>query len=553
MKLTKKPRQSGRRTSPSRPRSRICQKKRSLVKRVASILRRRRSHFRFVCQSKMIEMAENILNLPHEGKPGLIYAVPEVPNGHSRQSLIDIFDDVVASMSASTTNSSSKRSWETYQTSRKVRLGQPMDLLTGEYDSPEDFDRYLAWQPLDPRSVESSSKTNGKACEPAELTCSAWSAPRTPARASSVSLIDLDSPTSTGPSTPPDAPHSHVDELFFGGVPEALKTPPLLPSPSLVSLDAALYPRPLNFKDSPYPVLKSTNQTTPNCTNPQRKPQKQTVHSNLKLDSQHPGLHAILSPSISETPTPTQPSRLTPRKPVQETQTRYNQRLTPATPTSYLPHRPTPTFPSLPPVPAPSTASLLDEINSEIDKMIECFNPAAASTEQKQHDQPPSPPRPQPTTTTTISPLATRPPRHPIHIPPRTTSRAAPTTASAAVTPTTPHAPSSFRSRLGASTLDALLRATDSPSSPSSSNPSSSPTCRSQSADPKPTEHSLSYDYGHGYSWHRFVDGARDPDSETEEREYSRRWRERRRGEKRGGVDECEGGDQCESQCNDVQ
>ena len=532
MKLTRKPRPSGRGTIPSRPRSRICQKKKSLVKRVASTLRRRRSQFCFAYQNKLTRMAESRLNLPHEGQPGLIYAVPEIPNGHSRQSLIDIFDDVVANMSASTVNSSSQRSWETYQSSQDARS---LDLLTGGYDTPEDFDRYLTWQPLDPSSVEPSSRSNGKSCEPAELTCSA---PRTTSRASSVSLIDLDTPTSTGPPTPPNVPYVHIDELFFGGVPEALTTPALLPSQSWASLDEALYPQPLNFKDSPYPVLKNPNHPTPNSSSAPRKLQKRTVHSNLKIDTQHPALYVNRSSTTTNTPTPTQPSHSIPRKRIQDTPTRHKQWLAPAPLTAYRPYRPAPAFPHLPPVPTPTTDSLLHEITSEIDKVMESFSPAVLATEQKQPDQAPPPPPPQ-TTTTTTSPLNTRaPPRH-IHIPQRTTSRAAPTTMSAAATAaTTPtHATSSFHSRLGASTLNALLRATDSPSSPSFP---SSPALQSQSTDPNPTEYGYSYEYG--YSWHRW---ARDPDSETEEQEYSRRWRERRRGDRRRGNGEAEG--ECES------
>jgi hypothetical protein len=530
MKLTRKPRPWGRGTFPSRPRSRICQKKKSLVKRVASTLRRRRSQFCFAYQNKLTEMAESRLNLPHEGQPGLIYAVPEIPNGHSRQSLIDIFDDVVANMSASTVNSSSQRSWETYQSSQDARS---LDILTGKYDTPEDFDRYLTWQPLDPSSAEPSSNSNGKSCEPAELTCSA---PRTPSRASSVSLIDLDTPTSTGPPTPPNAPYVHIDELFFGGVPEALTTPALLPSQSLASLDEALYPRPLNFKDSPYPVLKNPNQPTPNSSSAPRKLQKRTVRSNLKIDTQHPALRANLSSTTANTPTRTQPSRLIHRKRVQEIPTRHNQWLTPAPLTAYRPYRPVPAFPHLPPVPTPTTDSLLDEIQSEIDKVMKSFSPAASATEQKQPDQAPPPPPPQSTITT--SPLNTRaPPRH-IQIPVRTTSRAAPTTTSATAA-TTPTRAASFHSRLGASTLNALLRATDSPSSPSFP---SSPTFQSQSTGPNPSEYG--YSYGYSYSWHRWVG---DPDSETEEREYSRRWRERRRGERRRGDWDCEGEGQCES------
>lgn len=130
MESTRTPRQSGRRTLPSRPRSRTYRKKQSIVKRVASTLRRRRSQLHFMYQNALIEMAESKLNLPHEGQPGLIYAVSQIPSGHSRQSLIDVFDDVVANMSITTKKSNSQKSWDTYLSSHDSNSTHSTDLLT---------------------------------------------------------------------------------------------------------------------------------------------------------------------------------------------------------------------------------------------------------------------------------------------------------------------------------------------------------------------------------------------------------------------------------------
>lgn len=482
------PLQSGRPPYPkSRPRSRIYRKKQSLVQRVASTLRRRRSHLHFLYTNALLEMAESKLNLPHEGQPGLIYAVPEIPIGHNRQSLIDVFDDVVASMSASTTKSSSQRSWITCRTSHETRKGHSVDLLTGDYDTPEDFDNYLTWQPLNPRPNQRPSQTTEVTNDPAGLS---WSPPQTPSRASNESLIDLDTPPSSAPPTPPNGPSSYIDELFFGGLSEALTSPPSLPSQSLASLDTALFPQPLDFKDSPYPLISS-----PSSANPKKTLQKRAVHGNLRLDTKHLALlQSSPSSRAAVTAAHTQKSWRIQRKPVPWTPAIDQQWLSPTTPTPtpYCLYRPAIATPQLPQLLTPAIDSLLEEMNSAIDLVMESFSPSTT-------------PRGSPQTN----------PTQRVAIPPRTTSRAASTTTNVRPPPpppiTTNRSSSSFRSRLGASTLNALL-ATSSGWSP-------------------PAEAST-------WQWHRWVDRAGDPDSETEEREYSRRWREtRRRGQRkeRGG------------------
>lgn len=486
MEFPRNPRQSGRRPS-RRPRSSIYRKK-NIVKRVKSTLRRQRSQLAWMYQNALIEMVENRLDLPHEGQSGLVYAVPELPAGHSRQSLIDVFDDVVANMSATTTKSSSQRSWQTVASS-----DSPNDLLTGDYYGPEDFDRYLVWQPLKPLPAQPSPPTNATPQELSELT---WSSPRTPSKHSNNLLIDLDSPLTTGPPTPPDVQYSTIDELFFGGLSATLKSPPLIPSPSL---DPTLWPQPLKFSDSPFPVLGSSILAP---TTSQISIRKRAPHGNLRLDTQHPALRVSPpTPRASLIATPTQQGYLVPRKPVPETPTHHLQRpsLWSAPLNATSPYRPYHTSspspnPRLLPVLTRATNSLLDEMNDEIDRaMASFFAPA------------PTPPQ----------------------IPPRITSRAAPTSSSspASQTPTPiPHVSTSFRSRLGANTLAALLAA-------------------SEEAQPSPT-------LGDAYRWHRWVDRARDEDSETEEQVHQRPWRERRREarreqktEKRGkkggeGVDE---------------
>ena len=481
MESYRTPRKSGRRTSPSRPLSRIYRKK-NIVKRVKSTLRRRKSQLFCMYQNALIEMAESKLNLPHEGQSGLIYAVKELPTGHSRHSLINVFDDVVATMSAATSKSSSQRSWQTV-----ARFESPEDLLTGDSYGPEDYDRYLVWQPLKPLPVRPIAHASASPQEPTEFT---WSPPRSPAKHSNESLIDLDSPSTTGPPTPPGV-QSTIDELFLGGFSEAQSSPPLIPSQPEISVDAALWPQPLKFKDSPFPVFESPNLIP---STPLRSLKMRATHGNLRLDTQHPALQTSLAaPRYSPIETPISTHLILP-KPVPETPDRSLQPPNPwptlSTPSPYRPYRPAQPSPVLPPILTRATDSLLDEMNDEIDRVMASFS--ANNADQTTASQA----TPTPTVQGSIQP----------QIPPRTTSRAAPTSLR-----TPPHAQTSFRTRLGANTLAALLAASD-----------------QVSPLPSPAQ-----TLGEPYSWHRFVDSARDEDSETEERQYQRRWRERRRREEK--------------------
>lgn len=374
--------------------------------------------------------------------------------------------------------------------------------------------------PLKPLPIRPSSKADGKPHKATELN---WSPPQTPSIASNASLIDLDTPPSRGSPTTPDVQSSDFDELFFGGVSEALTSPTLLPSQLLAPLDAAIFPRPLKFEDSPFPVLGGLKLNASIPATPKKTLQRMAVHSSLKLDTQQPARRVALpSPTCSavETPTSAPPGCLISRKPVPETPTRLNvsqQWLTPETPTIYRPYRPAVPATSLPPVAFRATDSLLDDINDEIDRVMASFSPMFPS-KKPIRQEPTTSPRQAAATEPPSTPAMSSFPLPPSHrIPARTTSRT-PTTMRLTIpssqqpssTPTPAlHSSSSFRSRLGASTLQALLTAAD-------------------NAPPSPTS-----PLAEPYSWHRWVDRARDQDSETEEQEHQRRWRLKRREERR--------------------
>src|SRR5277367_4148574 len=131
-------------------------KKKSRVARAASKLRRRRSAIRDGYQTALIHLAEKYLSVPTQGPEGLVFAIPELPPGHSRESLIHIFNDVLKDMGSSSNNGGNDANSGSMKFSNHSAhwmspvSGPPVDLLSDEFFGPDDFDRYLGCASLKP-------------------------------------------------------------------------------------------------------------------------------------------------------------------------------------------------------------------------------------------------------------------------------------------------------------------------------------------------------------------------------------------------------------------
>jgi hypothetical protein len=144
-----------------------------------------------------------------------VFAIPELPPGHSRESLIHIFNDVLKDMGSSSNNSSNDANSGSMKFSNhsahwtSPASGPPVDLLSDEFFGPDDFDRYLGCASLKPLPAFPADRRRQQHSE----------ADYSDSRENILIELDIESPRLSPTSTTlPNLSNSHspVDELFFG-------------------------------------------------------------------------------------------------------------------------------------------------------------------------------------------------------------------------------------------------------------------------------------------------------------------------------------------------